>query len=58
MRKMKRALSHILAIRFPFCAGFRDMAESVRAVIAIKRRIFGAAAANRVENDEKSARHV
>ncbi len=57
MRQMQRPMTQPLAIAAPVRAGFRDMPERVGAFVAIRGRVLRAAAADRIEHDEKDAGH-
>src|SRR5579883_765396 len=52
MRQGKRPAAQPLAVAFASGAGFGDMAERVGAVVAIRRRVLRAAAADGIKYDE------
>jgi hypothetical protein len=57
IRKHEWSLPQALAITPPVGAGFRDMAERVRALVAIGFGVLRAAAADRIEDDQDGAGH-
>jgi hypothetical protein len=57
VRQAERPLAQAGAVSLAARAGFGDVPNRVGARIAIGGRILGAADADRIEDDEKRARH-
>ena len=54
---VERAAPQAIAIAEAQRAGLDDVAERVGALVAVGRRVLGAAAADRIEDEENGARH-
>ena len=57
-RQFERSASQSVAIAASLSAGFGDVAERIRALVAISVRVLGAAATDKIKNDEDRAGHA